>query len=151
MTQPITPHCEIQDAPCALFVYGTLKPGERAFDQLCKPYVVDRRAAIAPGRLYHLPVGYPALTLESGWVQGVLLTFSSPHVLTALDQFEDYNPQQPAASEYQRRQHHIYSPNGSNLGLAWVYVMSQERVEGLRGQWLPEGYWSEACCPMTDA
>lgn len=131
-------------ATCSLFVYGTLKPGERAFKRLCQPYVVTMQDAIAPGRLYHLPVGYPALTLEAGWVRGVLLTLASASVLSALDAFEDYDPQKPETSEYQRQQHPIYTPNHSSLGSAWVYVMSQARVVSLQGQWLPEGYWSEA-------
>jgi gamma-glutamylcyclotransferase (GGCT)/AIG2-like uncharacterized protein YtfP len=60
---------------CCIFAYGTLKPGERAFVELCQPFAIATQSAQAQGRLYHLPLGYPAMTLEPGWVQGVLLTF----------------------------------------------------------------------------
>jgi gamma-glutamylcyclotransferase (GGCT)/AIG2-like uncharacterized protein YtfP len=73
-----------------VFVYGTLKPGERAYQDFCEPFLVAKEEAKAPGRLYHLPMGYPAMTLESGWVFGVCLTFKDPHVLRLMDEFEDY-------------------------------------------------------------
>jgi gamma-glutamylcyclotransferase (GGCT)/AIG2-like uncharacterized protein YtfP len=129
---------------CYVFAYGTLKPGERAFDQLCHPFVIATQAAQAKGRLYHLPLGYPAMTLESGWVQGVLLTFSSAECLHPIDAFEEYYPERPHASEYQRTFHPIYDVNQQFLVSAWVYTMERERVLALQGQWLPQGWWSHA-------
>jgi len=128
---------------CHLFAYGTLKPGERAFDQLCQPFVLATQTAQAKGRLYHLPFGYPAMTLESGWVQGVLLTFSSTEYLHLIDAFEEYYPERPRDSEYQRCFHPIYDVNQQILGSAWAYTMDRDRVLALKGQWLPQGYWSE--------
>jgi len=130
--------------PCRLFVYGTLKPGERAFGQFCEAQVTAWLEVIAPGRLYHLPLGYPALTPEAGWVQGVLLTFSTPAILTQLDEFEDYYPDRPQDSQYQRLYRWVYSPDRTPLVQAWVYVMAKERVDQLGGQWLPGGIWSGA-------
>jgi len=129
------------NTPVHVFVYGTLKPGQRWFGQYCAPYVIARRQAIAPGRLYHLPLGYPAMTLEPGWVRGVLLTFETTAVLAALDQLEDYYPDRPEASEYQRIRHPVYSPQQIDLGIAWVYVMAPARVKTLGGQWVPGGDW----------
>lgn len=129
---------------CHLFVYGTLKPGERAFAQLCEPFVVATQAAQAQGRLYHLPLGYPAMTLEAGWVQGALLTFSSAACLHQIDAFEEYYPERPQVSEYQRYFYPIYDVNQQPLVSAWVYTMASDRVVVLGGQWLSEGYWSEA-------
>ena len=129
---------------CHLFVYGTLKPGERAFAQLCQPFVMKTRAAQTQGRLYHLPLGYPAMTLEVGWVQGALLTFFSADCLRQIDAFEEYYPDRPHESEYQRRLHPIYDVNQRPLVSAWAYTMDAERVASLGGQWLPQGYWSEA-------
>jgi gamma-glutamylcyclotransferase (GGCT)/AIG2-like uncharacterized protein YtfP len=128
---------------CQVFVYGTLKPGERAFERFCAAYVVEMVAAIAPGRLYHLPLGYPALTLESGWVQGVLLTFATAAVLTPLDAFEEYYPDRLQDSEYQRLRQRIYGLDYTPLSEAWVYTMTKTRVDALGGQWLPQGFWSE--------
>ncbi|MBD2327448.1 gamma-glutamylcyclotransferase [Alkalinema sp. FACHB-956] len=47
-----------------VFVYGTLKPGHAAYDRFCAGKTIAEVAAIVPGRLYHLPLGYPAMTLE---------------------------------------------------------------------------------------
>lgn len=126
-----------------LFAYGTLKPGERAFADLCQPFAIATQSAQAPGRLYHLPLGYPAMTLEPGWVQGVLITFAGQMSLQAIDAFEEYYPDRPAASEYQRRRYPVYDSLHQPLGLAWIYTMERDRVIALHGQWLPEGYWTE--------
>ncbi|NMF83614.1 gamma-glutamylcyclotransferase family protein [Nodosilinea sp. P-1105] len=132
-----------------LFVYGTLKPGEGAFEQFCQPFTPDRQLAMAPGRLYRLPLGYPAMTLEEGWVQGVLLTFGNAAILTTLDEFEEYYPDNPKASEYQRLRHGVYNLEQTFLTQAWVYTMSLDRVQALGGRWLPEGYWSQAVSKET--
>ena len=125
-----------------VFVYGTLKPGERSCKIYCEPYLVNYRQATAPGRLYHLPVGYPAMTLEGGWVRGVLLTFDDDRVLKPMDELEEYDPNRPQDSAYWRIRHSIYTPTGEPLTEAWLYVMPRDRVEALAGQWLPAGYWT---------
>jgi gamma-glutamylcyclotransferase (GGCT)/AIG2-like uncharacterized protein YtfP len=125
-----------------VFVYGTLKPGERAFGKFCQPYVVEVVDAIAPGRLYHLPLGYPAMTLEAGWVKGALLTFTTLAIFDQMDAFEDYYPDRPEDSDYLRIHHGIYSPDRVPLAEAWVYVMARERVDAAGGQWLTSGEWS---------
>ncbi|MFQ4139566.1 gamma-glutamylcyclotransferase [Nodosilinea sp. PGN35] len=133
----------VGDDHCHLFVYGTLKPGERAFARLCEPFAIAAQAAQTRGRLYHLPLGYPAMTLELGWVRGVLLTFPSAQSLTAIDAFEEYYPDCPETSEYQRRLHPVYDLDQLCLGLAWAYTMDLDRVHRLRGRWLPQGHWAE--------
>lgn len=125
-----------------VFAYGTLKPGEQYFGEFCEAYVQQYQTAIAPGRLYHFPaLGYPAMTLESGWVQGVLFTFDTTAVLDLLDELEDYFPDRPEDSEYQRIRHPIYTPEQVPLVEAWVYVMTRQQVEARGGQWLPAGDW----------
>jgi gamma-glutamylcyclotransferase (GGCT)/AIG2-like uncharacterized protein YtfP len=126
-----------------VFVYGTLKPGERSFQNYCLPYLNNQQPALAPGRIYHLPVGYPAMTLEEGWVQGVLLTFNDPQVLDPLDGLEGYYPDRPQESEYRRIRHTIYTRDRRPLTEAWLYVMTREQVDGMDGQWLPHGHWTE--------
>ncbi|MGF1570462.1 MAG: gamma-glutamylcyclotransferase [Nodosilinea sp.] len=125
-----------------LFVYGTLKPGGGAFKRFCEPYVTAIEPAVAPGRLYHLPLGYPAMTLEPGWVQGMRLTFSSLAVLDQLDEFEAHYPDRPEQSEYQRISHAIYRPDRRVAPPAWVYIMLPPQVTALGGKWLPDGNWS---------
>ncbi|MBW4459420.1 MAG: gamma-glutamylcyclotransferase [Nodosilinea sp. WJT8-NPBG4] len=132
------------DAFCYLFVYGTLKPGERAFANLCEPFAIAAQPAQTTGRLYHLPLGYPAMTTEPGWVQGVLLTLSNSDALAAIDAFEEYYPDRPQRSEYQRSLQTVYDQNQHSLERAWVYTMSPEQVNSLRGLWLPHGYWTAA-------
>lgn len=131
------------DALCPLFVYGTLKPRERAFTNLCKPFAIAAQPAQTIGRLYHLPLGYPAMTTELGWVQGVLLTLSNSDALTAIDGFEEYYPDRPQSSEYQRSLQTVYDLNQRPLERAWVYTMSLEQVNSFGGLWLPHGYWTE--------
>ncbi len=131
------------DNLCHLFAYGTLQPGERAFASLCEPFAIAAQAAQTRGRLYHLPLGYPAMTSELGWVKGVLLTFPNAQSLTAIDAFEEYYPDRPETSEYQRRLHKVYDLNQFPLGVAWVYTMALDRVQHLGGLWLPQGHWTE--------
>lgn len=127
--------------PYHVFVYGTLKPGERYYEQFCAPYVIEKRDAIAPGRLYDLPAGYPGMTLEEGWVFGVRLTFTDIAVLERLDAFEEYFLERPEDSEYQRLERPLLTSNHESLGFAWAYVMTPERVKRLQGVWLPSGRW----------
>ncbi|WP_017299409.1 gamma-glutamylcyclotransferase family protein [Nodosilinea nodulosa] len=132
------------NTPCHLFVYGTLKPGERAFADFCAPYTIAIQPAMAVGRLYHLPLGYPAMTLEAGWVHGTLLTFSAPACLYPIDAFEEYYPDRPEISEYQRDRHQVYNAQQQPLETAWIYTMTRDRVTALAGRWLPQGEWTEA-------
>ncbi|HIK46189.1 MAG TPA: gamma-glutamylcyclotransferase [Leptolyngbyaceae cyanobacterium M65_K2018_010] len=134
---------EAEASTCRLFVYGTLKPGERAYGKFFNGSVRAIQAAIVPGRLYHLPgLGYPALTLEQGWVRGVLLTLMSPNLLEPLDEFEEYYPNHLQESAYYRIRHPVHSLEKQPLGQAWVYTMPKEQVIALGGWWLAEGWWS---------
>ncbi|MBW4482253.1 MAG: gamma-glutamylcyclotransferase [Tildeniella torsiva UHER 1998/13D] len=128
---------------CGLFVYGTLKPGEKAFANFCEPFAIAAQPAQTLGRLYHLPLGYPAMTLEPGWVQGFLLTLSNADAIAAIDNFEEYYPDRPENSEYQRSLQTVYDLNQRSLVMAWVYTMSPEQVDSLGGLWLPQGYWTD--------
>lgn len=82
------------------------------------------------------------MTLEPGWVQGCLLTLSNADALTAIDAFEEYYPDRPENSEYQRSLQTVYDLNQRSLEMAWVYTMSPDQVKSLGGLWLPNGYWT---------
>lgn len=133
------------------FVYGTLKPGE-ANHWVCAPYIANIQAAIALGRLYRLPFGYPAMTTEEeGIVQGYLCSFTEPQIVSILDEFEQHDPHQfeqvaPGqifdANQYCRKLLTLYTPKRSPLGCAWGYVMTHEQIRRLSGQLVPEGNWN---------
>lgn len=125
-----------------VFVYGTLKPGEAAFSTHCTEARIQRSTAWVEGRLYHLPQGYPALTLEAGWVQGALLQLP-PTVLKHLDNYEDFAPHCPHHSAYLRLLLPVHNaPTQEMLTLAWAYVMAQAQVRQAGGHRLRNGLWT---------
>jgi gamma-glutamylcyclotransferase (GGCT)/AIG2-like uncharacterized protein YtfP len=131
-----------------IFVYGTLKPGEVNYKRYCANRVVDTKRAIALGKLFALPMGYPAMTLENSQVQGYLLSFADLEILSQLDELEDYQPHRHISENlYNRQQIEIYDMQGQSLGLAWVYLMSLERVSQLGGMPQAGGWWSG--CGLT--
>jgi gamma-glutamylcyclotransferase (GGCT)/AIG2-like uncharacterized protein YtfP len=132
-----------------VFVYGTLKPGERWYAVYCEGKVSRAEAAIVQGQLYDLPLGYPAMTKGEGWVQGVLLTFggdvdSQQEILAELDDLEDYHPQGSLLeNEYERSWIPVFNPAHQSLGYAWAYVMESQRVQERQGTILQSGFWNE--------
>lgn len=128
-----------------VFVYGTLKPGEANYHRYCHPWVIEARPAIVYGRLYHLPLSYPALTSGNLPVQGFLLSFKETAILADLDELEDYQADRPLEmNEYFRIQTEIFeaAPDRQPLGAAWVYQMRLDLIEQLGGVWLPSGQWT---------
>ncbi|MDZ8053292.1 MAG: gamma-glutamylcyclotransferase [Aulosira sp. ZfuVER01] len=126
-----------------IFVYGTLKPGEANYKRYCAGKVLDSKRAIALGKLFALPMGYPAMTLGNSQVQGYLLSFADLDILSQLDQLEDYQPHRDLSENlYNRQQIGIYNLQGLSLGFAWVYFMSLERVSQLGGIPQADGWWS---------
>lgn len=96
--------------PNHLFVYGTLRPGARAWHRL-RPHVVGEPvAARAVGALYDTGRGYPAFCRGSGEVPGWTVTLRSPvSALAALDDYE--------GPEYRRVR--VVDSAGR---LCWVYL-----------------------------
>jgi gamma-glutamylcyclotransferase (GGCT)/AIG2-like uncharacterized protein YtfP len=129
--------------PFHVFVYGTLKPGERYFDRYCAKWVIEVQEAIVYGELYALPLGYPAITWGDRTVYGTRLSFTEPAVLAALDELEDYSPHRPPPdNEYLRAQWPIFNLNTQPLGLAWVYFMEPQRAIDRGGVLLLGGRWT---------
>jgi len=132
-----------------IFVYGTLKPGERNYQTYCGDRVITAVPALVTGKLFILPAGYPALVWAepAGWVQGFLLTFATNEPLQFLDRLEDYQENRPAAENlYQRRQVTVFSPDLKKLPIAlaqaWVYLMEQKQIAELGGIFLSQGCWT---------
>jgi len=126
-----------------VFVYGTLKPGERNYPLYCTQ-TLEVIEAIAIGKLYDLPMGYPAAVFpESYLVWGYVLTFANATVLQALDELEDYYPHQPISQNlYQRHQIEVYNSNKESLGTVWAYSMSQQQIDAYNGILISDGWWT---------
>ncbi|NJK37388.1 MAG: gamma-glutamylcyclotransferase [Oscillatoriales cyanobacterium RM2_1_1] len=125
-----------------VFVYGTLKPGEINYQQYCSLYPIHTQPAIAQGRLFQLSLGYPAMIPGDGRVQGVILSFEDPQLLSTLDDLEDYHPHRlPEENEYQRQQILVCTPSEQPLGNVWAYFMTLEKIQLLGGVEIPEGNW----------
>jgi gamma-glutamylcyclotransferase (GGCT)/AIG2-like uncharacterized protein YtfP len=102
-----------------VFVYGTLKPGEANYKKYCAGKVVNVKRAFVQGKLFALPMGYPAMTLGDSQVYGYLLSFSNPRVLNELDVLENYQPtRQPSENLYNRQTIEVYEPQSTSLGWA---------------------------------
>ncbi|MEH1850746.1 MAG: gamma-glutamylcyclotransferase [Nostoc sp.] len=131
-----------------VFVYGTLKPGEANYKRYCAGKVVDVKKAFVQGKLFALPMGYPAMTLGDSKVYGYLLSFSNPKILNELDVLEDYQPhRQTPENLYNRQIIEVYEPQSRSYSWAWVYLMTLKQVEQLRGFLQPDGWWSG--CGLT--
>ena len=134
-----------------LFVYGTLKPGEVSY-YLCSRQVVRSHSAAIEGSIYHLPLGYPAVTLEqTGRVMGYLLSFADDQILVKLDEYEAHAPEilerhVPGISieqvQYNRQQVQILNADSNHpLTCAWIYTMTLKQIHCLDGVLLPDGVW----------
>jgi gamma-glutamylcyclotransferase (GGCT)/AIG2-like uncharacterized protein YtfP len=125
-----------------VFVYGTLKPGEVNYHRYCGGKVINAQRAVTRGKLFALPMGYPAMTPGQNQVHGYLLSFSDPEVLSALDYLEDYQPNRPMSENlYNRQQVEVYDLQGQTLGWAWSYFMTLELVDKLNGTLQVDGWW----------
>ncbi|MEH2071867.1 MAG: gamma-glutamylcyclotransferase [Nostoc sp.] len=128
-----------------VFVYGTLKPGEANYKRYCAGKVVDVKKAFVQGKLFALPMGYPAMTLGDSQVYGYLLSFPNPAILNQLDVLEDYHPTREISQNlYNRKTVEVYQGEWLSLGWAWVYLMSLERVNELGGVLQADGWWSNS-------
>ena len=120
--------------PAGVFVYGTLKSGERHAREAEAAGLVRREPALARGiRLFDLPYGYPAAVPGEGQVEGELLVFEDlERALERLDRFE--------GDEYQRRVIEVETPRGRVA--AWVYLYpGAEEAEAVGGTPVPGGVW----------
>lgn len=128
-----------------VFVYGTLKPGEINYQRYCARKVVEVQEAIAYGKLFALPFGYPAAIFPENYlVRGYVLSFLDPTVLAALDELEDYHPDRLASqNDYQRHQLEVYNSNHEPLAKVWTYSMSLQKIVAYSGILIKNGWWSD--------
>jgi gamma-glutamylcyclotransferase (GGCT)/AIG2-like uncharacterized protein YtfP len=105
--------------PDRLFVYGTLRPGDVAWE-LLRPHVVGAPVATsALGALYDTGRGYPAVRAGADTVPGWVVTLRSPgEALVTLDAYE--------GDEYARVR--VVTADGL---LCWTYLWTAS-MDGLR-------------------
>jgi gamma-glutamylcyclotransferase (GGCT)/AIG2-like uncharacterized protein YtfP len=108
-----------------LFVYGSLRPALAPLTvQPLLARLIPLGPASMPGRLYDLG-RYSAALLDPAAetrIHGEVFQLpDAPDMLAALDDYEHFDPADPAASLYLRVRHLATLANGSQL-LCWVYV-----------------------------
>ena len=108
-----------------LFVYGTLRTGFGSpVRQEIKADVELIGDAVTRGKLYDIgryPGAVRIADNESGTIRGEVLRLRYPKkVLRILDQYEGYDPEMPAKSEYYRDQEPVRLSDGKEIS-AWVY------------------------------
>ena len=122
----------LHDPGLRLFVYGTLLVGG-AYSGLIAG--LARRPARTRGRLYRLPAGYPAMTVDSaaGWVHGELLE-ADERRLRLLDTLEGVNE-----GLYVREPLAISS--SGRAVTAWAYTMTPAQIRQRGGVLIKSGSW----------
>ncbi|MFW6300840.1 MAG: gamma-glutamylcyclotransferase family protein [Oceanicaulis sp.] len=99
-------------------VYGLLRAGEVGFEQFGLAHAFrDAGPCVLKGELFDLG-RYPGLVQGEGRVIGELFEVLDPSVMARLDAWEDYWPDDPARSRYERRKLRLLKPQTE----AWVYV-----------------------------
>lgn len=132
--------------PVGVFVYGTLKQGERNFSVSQQAGWLRSAAAFVEGfRLFHipqrerLPYTYPAAIQAQGRVWGEVQWFADlGQALVLLDQLED------EGREYLRIPTVAHLPDQAKKHPVWIYVYpGVQSVQAVSGLWLPDGVWRE--------
>ncbi len=113
-----------------MFVYGTLRRGERAWCQI-EPYAVGWEPARCRGTMVAFAAGYPGLLLEGETpIAGELVTLRDvPAALAWLDEYE--------GDEFTRREIEVTAAAGPTH--AWVYAV--DRAVMATGTPVPGGDW----------
>jgi gamma-glutamylcyclotransferase (GGCT)/AIG2-like uncharacterized protein YtfP len=125
-----------------IFVYGTLRPGGFYYQKICPGYELTHIPAWTRGKLFHLPLGYPAMAKGDEKVQGDLLCFNSPQLKQALDQLEGYDPaRKPEYNEYNLEQITAWLSSGETLDNVYAYFMDPEKIRKSGGIHLSKGVW----------
>jgi len=126
-----------------LMVYGTLMRGQANHARYCAD-ALTIEPAVTTGRLYHLPMGYPAMIeADDGRVFGEAMTFPDlASKLAVLDILEGYRPDQPEHSLYLRRVQPVSLLNSGLTVPAYCYVWCSKLPASslllAAGQWPPD-------------
>lgn len=111
-----------------LFTYGSLQPGQAPPE--IAPVVAGLEIAAAGyvlGTLHGLGA-YPGAVLDEtsrNRIPGTIYRLpDDPEVLRQLDEYEEYFPDAPHASQFLREQHPVHWEDGRVVD-CWVYVVSE--------------------------
>lgn len=118
-----------------VFVYGTLRPGEKNHPAYLAGRTLAELPASISGQLYFVADGgYPYVIEGEGRVWGELIRIAPAHYTTtlkALDALEEYDPANEKDSVYVRRAALVRLADGSEER-AWVYYWNCAQVVGRR-------------------
>jgi len=122
-----------------VFVYGTLRPGEKNYPYYLAGRTRKELAATAEGRLYFVADGgYPYVEPGPGMVTGDLIHLDPQHydqTLRAIDALEEYDPADELHSVYLRRRTTVILADGGCTA-AWIYYWNHPSIIGIR---IPSG------------
>ncbi len=118
-----------------VFVYGTLRPGEKNYPRYLQGRTCNEQQASVEGHLYFVENGgYPYLEPGQGRVVGTLVEISPAlfqKTLGELDALEEYTPADEPHSIYLRRITRVRFENGEETA-AWVYYWNCPQIVGKR-------------------
>lgn len=118
-----------------VFVYGTLRPGEKNYPSYLAGRTVGETTATAAGELYFVAGGgYPYVEPGPGRVAGELVHLDPrcyEQTLREIDALEEYDPDDEAHSVYLRRRTTVTLADGSRVA-AWIYYWNFPQVVGTR-------------------
>lgn len=118
-----------------VFVYGTLRPGEKNYRRYLAGRTISEVAATASGQLYFVADGgYPYVIQGEGSVVGKLVYLVPDRyeqTLQDLDALEEYVPGDEKNSVYLRRRALVRLPDG-NERVAWIYYWNFPQITGTR-------------------
>ncbi|OQA87769.1 MAG: Gamma-L-glutamyl-butirosin B gamma-glutamyl cyclotransferase [bacterium ADurb.Bin236] len=124
-----------------VFVYGTLKRGQRNHDRFCGD-ALTIESAVTTGRLYQTPYGFPAMfDAPDGQVFGEVMTFPDiEKTLERLDKLEGYRPGD-SRSHYLRIEKSVRIVGIERVVHAWTYTYL---ISKLRSEFtpVPHGCWN---------
>lgn len=116
-----------------LFAYGTLQPG-RAPTEIA-PLVEKLEIAgrgFVHGDLYDFG-HYPGAVLDSASshrIPGTIYRLpADPDLLRKLDEYEEYSPDSPSASQFLRELQPVQCDDGRTIS-CWVYVFNEKWLQG---------------------
>ncbi len=139
------------DGADGLFVYGSLREGGARHAWLLRTHPQGMTRAWAPGRLFHLPEGFPVLVPQPepaaappgpGWLTGAFVGYEDEADLAQA--LEDLDALEGVAEDLFSRALLPVRLEGGQTYRAWAYVFHVERLPRLAREALelPDGDWA---------
>jgi len=124
----------LRESRLPVFVYGTLRRGEKNYSGFLAGRTLREEPATTAGRLFYVADGgYPYLEPGTGTVIGELIHLLPERyeeTLQGLDALEEYDPADEANSVYLRREAPVTLENGARV-TAWVYYWNTPQIVGM--------------------